>query len=117
MLHPGLDGDEPRRSPGFAPQSLHIFFASPACQRRRAAGAQAYRSRRCAHRRRQDHVYGTPFFIDASLPIESRPVTPFRRLMIAQDANRHRQAGAGRPLLGRDDAGRIAGRIRHPAAA
>src|SRR5262249_16080255 len=32
------------------------------------------------------HVYGTPFFIDASLPIESaKPSTPFRRLMIAQD--------------------------------
>src|SRR5207245_11589118 len=32
------------------------------------------------------HVYGTPFFIEASLPIESaKPTTPFRRLMIAQD--------------------------------
>src|SRR5262249_7468997 len=32
------------------------------------------------------HVYGTPFFIDASLPIESaKPNTPFRRLIIAQD--------------------------------
>ncbi|RYE57023.1 MAG: lytic transglycosylase, partial [Hyphomicrobiales bacterium] len=32
------------------------------------------------------HVYGTPFFIEASLPIETeRSQTPFRRLMISQD--------------------------------
>src|SRR5437764_15333234 len=32
------------------------------------------------------HVYGTPFFIEGELPIESeRSRTPFRRLMIAQD--------------------------------
>ena len=32
------------------------------------------------------HVYGTPFFIEGDLPIESeRAKTPFRRLMIAQD--------------------------------
>jgi membrane-bound lytic murein transglycosylase A len=32
------------------------------------------------------HEYGTPFFIDANLPIEStKPVSSFRRLMIAQD--------------------------------
>ena len=32
------------------------------------------------------HVYGTPFFIDGELPIESElSKTPFRRLMIAQD--------------------------------
>jgi len=63
------------------------------------------------------HVYGTPFFIDASLPIESaKPTTPFRRLMIAQDtgsaiigpARADLYWGAG------DDAARIAGRIRHP---
>jgi membrane-bound lytic murein transglycosylase A len=62
------------------------------------------------------HVYGTPFFIDASLPIESaKPTTPFRRLMIAQDtgsaiigpARADLYWGAG------DEAGRIAGRIRH----
>jgi membrane-bound lytic murein transglycosylase A len=62
------------------------------------------------------HVYGTPFFIDASLPIESaKPTTSFRRLMIAQDtgsaiigpARADLYWGAG------DDAARIAGRIRH----
>ena len=32
------------------------------------------------------HEYGTPFFIEANLPIESvKPASPFRRLMIAQD--------------------------------
>jgi membrane-bound lytic murein transglycosylase A len=62
------------------------------------------------------HVYGTPFFIDANLPIQSaKPTTPFRRLMIAQDtgsaiigpARADLYWGAG------SDAGRIAGRIRH----
>ena len=63
------------------------------------------------------HEYGTPFFIEANLPIESvKPVSPFRRLMIAQDtgsaivgpARADLYVGAG------DDAGRVAGRIRHP---
>ena len=32
------------------------------------------------------HVYGTPFFIEAELPIDSaRATTKFRRLMVAQD--------------------------------
>jgi membrane-bound lytic murein transglycosylase A len=63
------------------------------------------------------HAYGTPFFIEAQLPIDgAKPVTPFRRLMIAQDtgsaivgparADLYWGAGAA--------AGRIAGRIRHP---
>jgi membrane-bound lytic murein transglycosylase A len=61
------------------------------------------------------HVYGTPFFIAADLPIDSdRPNTKFRRLMIAQDtgsaiigpARADLYWGAG------DIAGRIAGRIR-----
>jgi membrane-bound lytic murein transglycosylase A len=61
------------------------------------------------------HVYGTPFFIDAELPIEGpRAKTPFRRLMVSQDtgsaiigpARADLYFGAGR------DAGRLAGRIR-----
>ena len=63
------------------------------------------------------HEYGTPFFIEANLPTESgKPASPFRRLMIAQDT--------GSAIVGParadfywgvgDDAGRIAGRIRHP---
>jgi membrane-bound lytic murein transglycosylase A len=62
------------------------------------------------------HVYGTPFFISAVLPIESlKPDTPFRRLMIAQDtggaivgpARADLYFGAG------DEAGSVSGRLRH----
>src|SRR5262249_32490395 len=63
------------------------------------------------------HVYGTPFFIDASLPIESaKPDTPFRRLMIAQDTGSAIVGPARADLYwgAGDDAARIAGRIRHP---
>jgi membrane-bound lytic murein transglycosylase A len=64
------------------------------------------------------HVYGTPFFIEGELPIESEQSrTPFRRLMVAQDtgsaivgpARADIYFGAGL------DAGRIAGRLRHGA--
>jgi membrane-bound lytic murein transglycosylase A len=61
------------------------------------------------------HVYGTPFFIEAELPIEGpRARTKFRRLMVSQDtgsailgpARADLYFGAGR------EAGAIAGRIR-----
>jgi membrane-bound lytic murein transglycosylase A len=64
------------------------------------------------------HVYGTPFFIEGELPIESeQSKTPFRRLMIAQDtgsaiigpARADLYFGAGA------EAGRISGRFRHNA--
>jgi len=64
------------------------------------------------------HVYGTPFFIDGDLPIESDTSnTPFRRLMIAQDtgsaivgpARADLYFGAGA------EAGKIAGRIKNAA--
>jgi len=63
------------------------------------------------------HESGMPFFIEANLPIDSaKSVSAFRRLMIAQDtgsavvgpARADLYLGAG------DDAGRIAGRLRHP---
>jgi 3D domain-containing protein len=63
------------------------------------------------------HEYGTPFFIEANLPIESgKPVSPFRRLMIAQDTGSAVVGPARADLYwgAGDDAGRIAGRIRHP---
>ncbi len=63
------------------------------------------------------HEYGTPFFIEANLPIESvKPVSPFRRLMIAQDTGSAIVGPARADLYwgAGDDAGRIAGRIRHP---
>jgi len=62
------------------------------------------------------HVYGTPFFIEGELPIESaQSKTPFGRLMVAQDtgsaitgpARADIYYGAG------TSAGRIAGRFRH----
>src|SRR5207253_6910815 len=59
------------------------------------------------------HEYGTPFFIEANLPIESaKSVSPFGRLMIAQDTG-SAIAGPARADLywgAGDDAGRIAGR-------
>jgi membrane-bound lytic murein transglycosylase A len=64
------------------------------------------------------HVYGTPFFVEGNLPIESeRAQTPFRRLMVSQDtgsaivgpARADIYFGAGA------DAGRVAGRLKHGA--
>jgi len=64
------------------------------------------------------HVYGTPFFIDGKLPIDSdASTTPFQRLMVAQDtgsaivgpARADLYFGAG------VDAGKIAGRIKNAA--
>src|SRR4051794_27448430 len=62
------------------------------------------------------HVYGTPFFIEGELPIESeQSKIPFRRLMVAQDtgsaivgpARADIYFGAG------PEAGKVAGRLRH----
>ena len=64
------------------------------------------------------HEYGTPFFIEADLPIEGRkPASPFHRLMIAQDTGSAIVGPARADLYwcAGDEAGRIAGRIRHPA--
>jgi membrane-bound lytic murein transglycosylase A len=62
------------------------------------------------------HVYGTPFLIEADLPLASSGSQSFRRTMIAQDtgsaivgpARADLYFGAG------DEAGRVAGRIRQP---
>jgi membrane-bound lytic murein transglycosylase A len=63
------------------------------------------------------HVYGTPFFIQAELPIDSEdPTTRWRRLMVAQDtggaiigpARADIYYGAGEP------AGLISGRFKQP---
>jgi membrane-bound lytic murein transglycosylase A len=62
------------------------------------------------------HEYGTPFFIEASLPIyNAKSVSPFGRLMIAQDTGSAIVGPARADLYwgAGDDAGRIAGRIRH----
>ena len=63
------------------------------------------------------HIYGTPFYIEAELPIDStQPTTKFRRLMVGQDtgsaivgpARADLYFGAGQ------QAGKVAGRVRHP---
>ena len=63
------------------------------------------------------HVYGTPFYIEAQLPVAANHAeSSFHRTMIAQDtgsaivgpARADIYYGAG------DEAGRIAGRFRHP---
>ena len=61
------------------------------------------------------HVFGTPFFIDATLPIGSdAPVTPFRRLMIAQDTGGAITGPARADIFfgAGDEAGHVAGRIK-----
>src|SRR5215467_1074779 len=63
------------------------------------------------------HEYGTPFFIEANLPIESvKSVSPFGRLVIAQDTGSAIVGPARADLYwgAGDDAGRMANRIRHP---
>jgi peptidoglycan lytic transglycosylase A len=62
------------------------------------------------------HAYGTPFFIEADLPIERGKASPFRRLMIAQDTGSAMVGPARADLYwgAGDNAGRIAARIRHP---
>ncbi|MEX0591092.1 MAG: MltA domain-containing protein [Xanthobacteraceae bacterium] len=66
---------------------------------------------------RSIHVYGTPFWIEAELPLERESeLAPFRRLMLAQDtggaivgpARADIYFGAG------IEAGAVAGRLRHP---
>jgi membrane-bound lytic murein transglycosylase A len=61
------------------------------------------------------HVYGTPFFIEADLPLENaRTNAPFRRTMIAQDTGSAIVGPARADLFfgAGDEAGQVAGRIR-----
>src|SRR5712671_3032481 len=62
------------------------------------------------------HVYGTPFFIEGELPLESeQSKTPFRRLMVAQDTG-SAIAGPARADIyfgAGADAGSVSGRLRH----
>jgi membrane-bound lytic murein transglycosylase A len=61
------------------------------------------------------HVYGTPFFIEADLPLSSaRNTTAFRRTMIAQDTGSAIVGPARADLFfgAGDEAGQMAGRIK-----
>ena len=62
------------------------------------------------------HVYGTPFFIEGELPIDSeQSKTPFHRLMIAQDTGSAITGPARADLYfgAGVDAGKVAGRLRN----
>jgi membrane-bound lytic murein transglycosylase A len=62
------------------------------------------------------HVYGTPFFIEGELPIESeKSKTPFHRLMIAQDTGSAITGPARADLYfgAGAEAGKVSGRLRH----
>jgi len=107
------DGRELRRQ-----NKSYVFFRIVGLsEEREALGAQGVplAPRRSIAVDKELHVYGTPFFIDAALPLADARV-PFRRLMIAQDtgsaivgpARADIYFGAG------EEAGRIAGRLRHP---
>ena len=64
------------------------------------------------------HDYGTPFFIEANLAIESvKSDSPFQRLMIAQDTGSAIVGPARADLYwgAGEDAARIANRIRNPS--
>ena len=64
----------------------------------------------------RQHEYGTPFFIEANLPIRSPTLaTPFDRLVIAQDTGSAIVGPARADLYwgSGEDAGRIASRLRH----
>jgi membrane-bound lytic murein transglycosylase A len=63
------------------------------------------------------HVYGTPVWIEAQLPIASeRPETPFRHLAIAQDTGTAIVGPARADIFfgAGEDIGLIAGRIKQP---
>lgn len=64
------------------------------------------------------HVYGTPFFVEAELPIATETSnTKFRRLMIAQDTGSAIVGPARADIYfgSGEEAGRIAGRVKNPA--
>jgi membrane-bound lytic murein transglycosylase A len=64
------------------------------------------------------HVYGTPFFVEAELPIATENSnTKFRRLMIAQDTGSAIVGPARADIYfgSGEEAGRIAGRIKNAA--
>ncbi|MBS7543606.1 MltA domain-containing protein [Ancylobacter oerskovii] len=66
---------------------------------------------------RRIHVYGTPVFIDAELPLAAEgALQPFRRLTIAQDTGSAIIGPARADIFfgAGSEAGSLAGRIRHP---
>ena len=129
--HPPMDAGQSGGGQG-APAAEQVLRVLP---RDRAVATRTRRSARRAFRSppgrsiavdRALHVYGTPFFIEAELPIDSRaPTTKFRRLMIAQDTGSAIVGpGARRSLFRRRRGGRPrrrphppSGPLRHAGAA
>ncbi len=61
------------------------------------------------------HIYGTPFFIEAELPIDNeRSENRFQRLMVAQDTGSAIRGPARADLYFETRDTHVAGRIRHP---
>jgi len=99
----------------------YVFFAAlpgnqlPALGAVAAAGVQITPGRSLAIDHRQ-HVYGTPIWLDARLPVgEDAALRPVRRLMIAQDTGSAIVGPArGDMFIGLGAAaGVVAGRLRH----
>jgi len=99
----------------------YVFFrATGAPEHEEARGAQGVplTASRSIAVDKSLHVYGTPFFIAADLPIGSEAAaTKFRKLMIAQDTGSAIVGPARADIYfgSGADAGRIAGRIKNPA--
>ena len=115
MLANPAEGKELRRQN----RSFIFFRIAELADHEEAVGAQGIpvTSLRSIAIDRKLHAYGTPFWIDAELPLTGDAGKDrFRRLMIAQDtgsaivgpARADIYFGAG------DEAGRVAGRIKHP---
>jgi membrane-bound lytic murein transglycosylase A len=99
----------------------YVFFrttGSPENEEARGAQGVPLTAARSIAVDRAMHVYGTPFFVAAELPIETESsATKFRRLMIAQDTGSAIVGPARADIYfgSGEQAGRIAGRIKNPA--
>jgi membrane-bound lytic murein transglycosylase A len=108
------DADEVRRQ-----NRSYIFFREvPLSDKDEAVGAQGVplTPGRSIAVDKSLHVYGTPFFIQGELPIDSATAkTPFHRLMIAQDTGSAITGPARADLYfgAGADAGKVSGRLRH----
>jgi membrane-bound lytic murein transglycosylase A len=108
------DADEVRRQ-----NRSYIFFREvPLSDKDEAVGAQGVplTPGRSIAVDKSLHVYGTPFFIQGELPIDSATAkTPFHRLMIAQDTGSAITGPARADLYfgAGAEAGKVSGRLRH----
>ena len=108
------DADEVRRQ-----NRSYIFFREvPLSDKDEAVGAQGVplTPGRSIAVDKSLHVYGTPFFIQGELPIDSATAkTPFHRLMIAQDTGSAITGPARADLYfgAGTEAGKVSGRLRH----